>query len=176
MTENFENAEASFISMMMDRLQAMEQQINILRAENAVLASRLPPPLYLTSHSCYQDFNDGFSISWKILDEPMFYDQRADAYDEDGYFNEERFVPMDQEHWEAVVFPSGVMMKCELEFQKMFFIGEHGKPLTVRDLMQGVHTVLRTHSTTLHEHTGYYNGLTVHAGTCQSYVELDVLY
>ena len=132
-----ETVGAGFVSMLMDRLQAVESDTLHLKADNTALRSKVAemqreldkrsPSIYLTQHSDFCHFNDGWEFSWDIHEEPEMVDQRA---------TQRVYVPLDAAHSEAVVFPSGAYMQLPVGCRR--YLGEPGVPLTVQKLVNDV--------------------------------------
>lgn len=80
---NMESTEASFVNMIMDRLQTLEHQNDILTQQSLSFQAKIAeltdtiekrcPKIFLTPHSKYLNFNDGYSLSYEIFREPKMF-------------------------------------------------------------------------------------------------------
>ena len=70
---------AAFAGMLMDRLQVMKSDTVQLKAENTSLQSQVDelqreldkrPRIYLTQHSDFQHFSEGWEFCWDSLEQP----------------------------------------------------------------------------------------------------------
>ena len=100
-----------FVSMIVDRLQALEETVDELRASNEQLRSQLnarSEAIHLTPYSRYTEFSDGFGFHWELMSQevgaPTMTDERLP---QEGGGNE---VPLDEKHWDAIVFPGRVTL------------------------------------------------------------------
>lgn len=133
-----ESVEDHFVSMIIDRLQALEQTVDELRASNELLRSELSTQTEKV-HLTMTDNREGGS---------------GDP------------VPLDEKHWNAVVFPGKVAIQIleETDTADSYFsnhkvsIGRVCHPVTVRELVEGVQRALRVrwdHG----DEPGIYNGM-----------------
>lgn len=141
MTE-FESTEASFITMIVDRLQNIEQKQDELVKENLSLKKRLggleaeldqrSPKLFLTPHSKYTQFNDGYRLSYEIFQEPKMWVPKKQG---DQIFDHD-YVPLDDEHWKAIMLPDAVWLQAgEVQpagNKTRIQIGQPGQPLDLK--------------------------------------------
>lgn len=146
-----DTAQAGFITMIVDRLQTLEHRCDVLQKQNDSCQKKIVeltdeidhryPSIFLTPHSKYTEFNDGYGLSYEILSEPKMIDNRSQKEDID----DNDFVPLDDEHWKAVVLPDAVWLQVgdirEI-YNKRIKIGRHGEPLTLRTFITELHRLL----------------------------------
>jgi hypothetical protein len=139
---SLETTEASFITMIMDRLHSLEADNDRLKRKVELLESNLDlrsPPITLLSHTAFNDFSDGWGLSWEILKEPTMINERIEG-DNTG---DADLVPLDDAHWNAVAFPCSTTIIIENDDEMHTFrIGKIGYPVTVRTLVEDMHTQL----------------------------------
>ena len=101
-----ESVEDHFVSMIIDRLQALEQTVDELRASNELLRSELSTQteeVHLMPHTRYTEFSDGYDLKWDLLKAPTMTDNREGGSGDP--------VPLDEKHWNAEVFPGKSQFK-----------------------------------------------------------------
>ena len=137
-----ESTEARFVAMIIDRLHAVETENDRLKRLLEELNTRLEarcPAIYLTPHTKYTSFNDGWSFFWDLSKRPTMVDERDDKDD----LEDEDFLPLDDAHWDAVVFPSETWIQLgewpDVPFsKKRFRVGRAGEPVTVRTMVDEI--------------------------------------
>ena len=171
-----ESVQDNFVSMIVDRLQALEQSVDELRASNEQLRSEFSArseALYLTPHSRYTEFSDGFGFHWDIMCQEIKAPTMSHQDDE---------VPLDYKHWNAIVFPSGVTlheydMKDDMRVTHTFTVGRVGHPVTVRELVDCVHAAMQVK----YDHfgdfwIGEYDGMRLSRAARRHDMELCIIY
>jgi hypothetical protein len=160
---SLETTEASFVTIIMDRLHALEADNDRLKQEVQLLRTDLDtraPPVTLLALSGFKDFSDGWSLSWKILEEPgMISDRTLQQFPQVA-------VPLDDAHWNAIAFPCATYIVIECIDYSMpieTHVGKFGYPVTVRMLVTKLQETLRrsaSRTATLFQDGGHFWGFT----------------
>ena len=157
-----ESVRDHFVSMFVDRLQTLEQRVDELQASNELLRSELSSKseeVHLMPHSRYTEFSDGYGLHWDLWEAPTMTDNREGSVCAES-------VPLDEKHWNAVVFPGRStihILEADDTADKYWSsdrvsIGRVCQSVTVRELVEGVHSALRLHGNDGDEF-GYYDGM-----------------
>ena len=93
-------------------------------------------------------------------------------------------LPLDEKHWDALVFPGTVTLQIllyegrdsadELRSDDRVTLGTPGRPVTVRDLVEGVQAALQAKFGDM-ESIGYYDGMLLSREACCHDMKLCIL-
>lgn len=171
-----ETIQANYVNMIMDRLHHLEQENDQLKTTledlKSLMDARLPP-VYLLPHTKFKDFNDGFTFCWELFSEPTMYDERTPKQE----VFEDDFVPLDDIHWNAMIFPSGTFIKVgdyvDMQGREdRVFVGIAGKPVTVRMFVDEITEFCKPLIDQLQDddsgYCGFYQGLAQHEHVCNT--------
>ena len=116
---------SSFIHMIIDRLQNLENAVEKLHEANVHRNS----DLFLTPQSNYTSFNDGYKLLWTLFGEVRMSTNKADGH---------HLIPIDDEHLDAIVLERGAVIVLPTYLSEVSFIGHPCRHLSVRDLITEV--------------------------------------
>lgn len=145
--------QAAFVTMIVDRLQTLELLYDDLKRDNEFCQKKIAelsdevnhrcPRLYLTAHSKFTVFNDGYGLSYEVLKEPKMIDNR---FQKEGRGDDD-FVPLDDDHWNAFVLPNSVWLQVGSSrlgetCNRIIKVGRPDEPLTLRTFITEIHRKL----------------------------------
>ena len=129
-----EDTQAAFVNMLMERLQALEGQVQQLGAENAILQTcthQLRKAVHLKPGLV------NFSDEWRL--HPRFTTEADKMWDDTVYT--ERISPMDDLHLDATAGYGRMQIRpvADLAQDNLICLGEREEDrVTVRELLQGI--------------------------------------
>ncbi len=120
-----DDTQSTFIHMLIDRLQYLEESVERLRESSDSRVS----DLFLRPETKYLFFSDGYRLQWTLFGEVKMRTNKDDGY---------HLVPIDERHLNAVVSSTGLLMYLPIKAGTSRYIGHPCRHLKLSEFIAEV--------------------------------------